>query len=81
MVLRSELDMITVGLSLTAIRTVATQERTFYTEATEVLRMTVMIYLLTLIFHAIPLTVCQPNQMLYLVKFITTSVPLNFLVI
>jgi len=35
MVLRSELGMTTLRLSLAAIRTVATQERTFYTEATD----------------------------------------------
>jgi hypothetical protein len=35
MILRSELGMITVRLSLAAIRTVATQERTFYAEATD----------------------------------------------
>lgn len=33
MVLRSELGMITIRLSLAAVRTVATQERKFYTEA------------------------------------------------
>jgi hypothetical protein len=33
MVLRSEMGMITVRLSLAAISTVAKQERTFYTEA------------------------------------------------
>ena len=35
MVLRSELGMVIIRLSLAAIRTVATQERTFYTEATD----------------------------------------------
>lgn len=35
MVLRSEWGMIVVRLSLAAMRTVATQERTFYTEATD----------------------------------------------
>jgi hypothetical protein len=35
MILGSELGMTTVGLSLTAIRTVGTQERTFYTEPTD----------------------------------------------
>lgn len=79
MVLRSELGMITIRLSLAAIRTVATQERTFYTEATG--RNSVDDSDDPSAYSNIQCHVCQPTQMLYLVKFITTSVPLNFLLI
>lgn len=81
-VLRSELGLITVGLSLAAIRTVATQERIFYTETTG--RSSVDDSDDQSAYSNIPCHpshCCQPTQMLYLVKFVITSVPLNFLII